>query len=1107
MTLETAGKIKISSDAPGARLFVLGNEAIARGAIEAGAEVVAAYPGTPSTEIVETLMNSRGDLNMQVEWSVNEKVAFGTAFGASLCGVRAMAVMKHVGVNVALDSIMTAAYIGAAGGLVLVEAEDPGQWSSQDEQDNRFVAEMAYLPTLEPSSAGEARDMTADAFALSEKYGQPFMLRSVTRIGHSRSDLTLGKIARKKPAASCNIDPHKLVMLPDVARKHRRLMIARLEKIKKDVDSWAYNAIEQEPGARLGIIASGISYSFVKEALAWMQLQEQVSVLKIGTPYPLPEQLVTSFLRGVPRALIVEELEPYLENHIKALAQMKGIGIPIHGKDTLPVSGEYTARIVSQALGRIFNTNTAENFAAIDARVREAASLLPDRPPGLCAGCPHRASHLIIKTVCQRIKRRTGVEPIRPGDIGCNCLGVQSPMNDVDISTCMGGGYDLASGLARVTDAPVIAHLGDSTFFHSGMPPLVNAAHHGKRITLIVLDNQTTAMTGAQPSPSGLNPENTAISPIKPEDIARACGIKFVAVVDPLDRDEAIKKLEKAVSFKGTSFLVFRRACAIVEQREKRARGEKIVPCEVQQAKCLAAAPPYCTATCPLHVDARGYVKLVGEGKYDQALKLIQQKLPFPGIMGRICTRPCEGKCKRGEIDESIAIAALKRVAADFGKLDDDELAVTHRRTEKVAIVGGGPAGCLAAYDLGRLGYQVELFDASPALGGMLTAAIPRYRLPEEIIHRDLDRMEKLGIKIRLNTRIGKDIPFERLMSQHQAVFLAPGAQRGKRLDIPNPAASASTRGVIEGIEFLKAVNAGKQIEAKGRVAVIGGGNVAVDCARTCLRLGFKYVEVLYRRDKKRLPAIAAEVAEAEREGVSFRFLVTPVEILAKGAQVSGLVCGRIQPGKSVEDRSQALEVQEGANFEIETDLVINATGEEPDLVFLNDTPLATERGLIKADPLTLATNIPGVFAGGDAVSGPATAVEALAAGRKAAISIDRYLKGEDLKERREGEGTHISPLQVETEDIAKRSRREMPLLAEGRRSNNMTEVELGYTREQAAEEAARCLHCGCEKCMAETGCPAIMVEDGKVSIDSSQCPGCGLCAEFCPTHAITAKS
>jgi NADPH-dependent glutamate synthase beta subunit-like oxidoreductase len=705
----------------------------------------------------------------------------------------------------------------------------------------------------------------------------------------------------------------------------------------------------------------------------------------------------------------------------------------------------------------------------------------------MCAGCPHRASQFIIKTVCDKIKLETGVDPIRPGDIGCNCLAVNPPLNAVDLSTCMGGGFDLSNGIARATDVPIVAHLGDSTFFHSGMAPMVNAVYNNAKITMIVLDNLTTAMTGAQPSPaSGNNLAGAGSAPIHPEDIAKACGIKMVETLDPQDLAHSMEVLEKAIKFKGPSFVVFRRACAILEQREKKARGEKSIPYRIAEEKCISQSPPYCTAACPLHIDVRGYVRLVGEGRYDAALNLIQEKLPFAGIMGRICTRPCQSQCKRGELDESIEIAALKRAAVDVGHSDDNYLKIDQERNQKVAVIGSGPAGLMAAYDLRKVGYKVTIFEAAAELGGLLIEGIPEYRLPVEVVRQEIGNILKTGIEVKLNTRLGRDIQLDTLRKQYKAVFLAVGAGKANPLTIDNKVVS----GAIEGLDFLREVRLGKKTNPGKKAVIIGGGNVAVDCARTCLRSGCREVTLVYRRDRPQMPAIDKEVNDAEKEGIKLELLAAPQAILISGKTVTGLEC---------------LRMGLGSHFVIEADMIIAAVGEYPDIDFLKQTDpkLINKIGLITADPLTLATSLPCVFAGGDAVSGPATVIDALAAGRKAAISIDRYINGKPLESGREGEGTQSSPLKVEVEGLEKQPAAVMPELPIDARRFGMREVELGFTADQASIEASRCLACGCQVCLKKTGCPAISVVEDEVKIDDSQCPGCGLCAQLCPTEAI----
>jgi len=582
-------ELTISSDAPGERLFVLGNEAIARGAIEAGVQVAAAYPGTPSSEILETLAGVAKELDMYVEWSTNEKVAFEVALAASICGVRAMVSMKHVGVNVAHDPLMTASYIGAKGGLVLVSADDPWAWSSQNEQDNRYIAEQGHIPILEPSSVQEAKDMMADAFKLSEEFSHLFMLRSVTRIGHARGDLVLGEISKERRKGYFKKDRPWLVYTPAGARRNKPLMIERFEAIKKAANTLPYNQLRLAERAKLGIIACGLSYSYALEAVKWLGIEDQVSILKIGTPHPLPEKLVMSLLNSVGEILVVEELEPFVELHVKAIAGEANIPVKIHGKDLLPIIGELSTRAVTEAIAKLTNTKPPVDFTQLDNLEQEVAPLLPWRPPALCPGCPHRASFHAITMAARRVARDYGkeVEPIYPSDIGCYTLGVNPPLEAVDTCICMGGSFGIANGLAHVVDAPIVAHLGDSTFFHAGIPPLINAVYNKANITMVVLDNSATAMTGFQPHPgTGYTATGDETVQLKPEDIARACGVKFVEVVDPFDIKKATEKIEKAIRFDGPAVIVSRRLCTMIEQREKRKRKEEVVLYSIDQDKC-----------------------------------------------------------------------------------------------------------------------------------------------------------------------------------------------------------------------------------------------------------------------------------------------------------------------------------------------------------------------------------------------------------------------------------------------------------------------------------------------------------------------------------------
>ena len=628
-------ELTITSDAPGKRLFVLGNEAIARGAIEAGVQVAAAYPGTPSSEITETLSSVAKELGIYVEWSTNEKVAFEVALAASICGVRAMASMKHVGVNVAHDPLMTANYIGAKGGFVLLSADDPWAWSSQNEQDNRYIALQAYMPILEPSSVQEAKDMMADAFKLSEQFRQLFMLRSVTRIGHARSDLVLGEISREKRQGKFVKNRDWLVYTPREARINKPLMLERFDAIKKAADSLPYNQLKPARGAKLGIIGCGLCYSYSLEALKWLGIEDKVSMLKIGTPHPLPEQLVIELLKSVKEVLITEEIDPFVELHVKAIAGEHNIPVKIHGKDLLPRVGELSTRTVTEALIKLTGAKSPVDFAKLDKLAEETAPLLPWRPPALCPGCSHRASFYAIKTASKKVARDIGkdVEAIYPGDIGCYALGYNPPLEAVDTTICMGGSFGIANGLSHVVDAPIVAHLGDSTFFHAGIPPLINAVYNKANITMVVLDNSATAMTGFQPHPgTGQTAMGDEAVQLKPEDIARACGVKFVEVVDPFDLKAAAKTIEAAIRFEGPAVVVSRRLCTMIAQREKRKRKEPIIPYFVDQDKCSGK----CNACIEL-LGCPAIIKEDGKTVIDQALctgcGICAQVCPYKAII------------------------------------------------------------------------------------------------------------------------------------------------------------------------------------------------------------------------------------------------------------------------------------------------------------------------------------------------------------------------------------------------------------------------------------------------------------------------------------------
>lgn len=507
-----------------------GNAAIARGAFEAGVTVATGYPGTPSTEILENLARYPG---VYAQWSPNEKVALEVGVGASLAGARVLVAMKHVGVNVAADPLMTLAYTGVNGGLVLVSADDPGMHSSQNEQDNRYLARMAGIPMLEPSDSQEAKDMVGLALDLSETFDTPVMLRTTTRISHSQGLVELG--ARREPARRpYRKDAAKYVMIPAHARKRRLAWLERQEALRRYAEECPVNVIIE--GDDLGIVTSGVAYQYAREAFPG------ATVLKLGLTYPLPAELLRRFAARVRRILVVEELEPYLEEQLRAL------GLTVEGKTLFPRHGELDPVVVARA--NRYNAGPPEAAA-------QAGDALPARPPVLCPGCPHRG----VLYVLSRLKLTV------MGDIGCYTLGVQPPLAAMDSCLCMGASIGMALGMEKAAPdmaTRTVAVIGDSTFFHSGLTGLLDIVYNRGRSTVIILDNGTTAMTGHQDHPgTGRTLLGDEAPRLDLEQVVRGLGVRRVVVVDPYDLAAVRKAVRQETAAPEPSVIIARRPCSL----------------------------------------------------------------------------------------------------------------------------------------------------------------------------------------------------------------------------------------------------------------------------------------------------------------------------------------------------------------------------------------------------------------------------------------------------------------------------------------------------------------------------------------------------------------
>ena len=539
-----------------------GNEAIARGAYEAGVKVASGYPGTPSTEILENVVKYKD--NVYCEWAPNEKVAFEVAVGASLAGVRALCTQKHVGLNVAADPLMSFAYMGAVGGFVCIVADDPGMHSSQNEQDSRNYARFAKIPIFEPSNSQEAKDFLKWGMEISEQFRTPTLLRSTTRVSHSRS-LVEQQDREERPAANFQKIPMKYCLLPVRARQLHLDVEQRLLDLAEAANTSPMNRIEWKD-RKLGIVASGVAYQYVREV--W----PEASVLKLGWSYPFPDKLIQEFAAGVEQLLVVEELDAFVEEHIKSL------GIACRGKDIVPRCGELFTERLWEVKAKL--DNVPHEIFKRDVQTKD----LPARPPVLCAGCPHRGIFFQLSKM----------DCIITGDIGCYSLGILPPLNAMDTILCMGGGISLAHGIEKAgVDKPVVGIVGDSTFFHSGMTGLSNIVYNKSKATIIVLDNRITAMTGHQDNPgtgTTLMEEPTYAASI--EEIGKALGIKNIVVLDPFDQAKVSETLKTAMA-SDEAWLIISRSPCLLKVRKPQGAVRNVDPDKCKKCKaCLKLGCP-----------------------------------------------------------------------------------------------------------------------------------------------------------------------------------------------------------------------------------------------------------------------------------------------------------------------------------------------------------------------------------------------------------------------------------------------------------------------------------------------------------------------------------
>lgn len=574
--------------------FLMGNAAIAMGAIAAGLNVVSGYPGTPSTEVLETTAK-HNDGSIYVEWSTNEKAAMELAAGAAYCGARTMVTMKQVGLNVASDPLMSLAYIGAKGGMVILVADDPGPISSQTEQDTRRFAAFSKLPCFDPSGVQEAYDMIQEAFAYSERYHTPVLFRPTTRVCHGYASITVKDAAEYQVNSPEGFvkDSSKWVIFPKLSYQNHIRMEKRNTELQSVFSGYPRNRIypETDTACRKGIATHGISFSYTMEALHGKAAPR---LLKVATPFPFPEQLAVEFLQGLDEVLCLEELDPVIEQELVYLCGKYHLPTRIRGKLTedVALAGENSCDSVAADLAAFLGWQPPVQNTA------DQPPELPVRPPVLCAGCPHRASFFAVKEAMK------GKKSVFCGDIGCYTLGNAMPLDMVDTCLCMGAGVNMTQGIGKIEpDTTCFAFVGDSTFFASAITGMVNAVYNQANMTLVVLDNSTTAMTGHQPHPgTGKTMMGQVVDKVSIEDTLHGIGVKTVETVNPLHLQEAIDCVKRVAVQDGVKAIIFKSPCAVLIKSGK--------PAQIEESKCIQCKKCIRTLGCPAIMLQDGKVQI-----------------------------------------------------------------------------------------------------------------------------------------------------------------------------------------------------------------------------------------------------------------------------------------------------------------------------------------------------------------------------------------------------------------------------------------------------------------------------------------------------------------
>lgn len=1105
--------ILTSHDTP-KKVCAMGNEAVARGALEAGVNGVFSYPGTPSTEISE-IFSYVNDFQMNpahrdqyseltanpvyFEYSINEKIALEKAIAYSIGNKSAMCVMKNVGMNVASDPLMSITYQTIIAPVVVVVCDDPGCHSSSNEQDSRYWGQMASVPVFNPATPEEAHQMMKDAFALSDQLKLPVIVRLTTRVSHTRGILDYQDMQPGGHEASFSRMPEHINIPARTATAHQKL----LDKLHGDTLSSFFernNHITGSGETKFGVISSGVAHTYLKEILSTYNLDSKLTVLELGLIYPFPEKDVLDFLNnGFEKILVLEELDPIIENAVRALAQKNKINSEILGKgfESIAPTGEFTLEQIRACIESFCETTCKSPEPLEDMGI--VTDGLPPRPPALCAGCPHRATFYALKLAVPR----ENSELVMCGDIGCFGLGALPPLKMIDTINHMGMSVSMAQGLSEAFHSSggnrkTVAMLGDGTFFHSGIASLLNAVYTKANILVIIFDNRTIAMTGGQDHP-GASQHKQKYYEIQIEPLVRGMGIP-VETISPFDLKDTFKKIRKGVEAEGVSVIISKAPCIFVPDFTKTQTRQRVV---VDQNKCntcanhadlniscsrkqsplisLSRAKAKIEASvsinalhqsCPANICNHGFFNSILEGDHKTAVDIVRDKMLFARSCGDICHRPCE--LFAGSKDEIVPIKQLKKYVSSIEENFIDFSAAKMRvisaekKDKKVAVVGGGPAGLSAAYDLIQNGYDVAVFEKEKQVGGLVKFAIPDFRMDKKGFDYEAGILAEIGVTFNFGQELGKDFTVDQLSGEYDAVLLAIGMSKPKILHIIEENIPAEKRSYS--LEFLKAFNTNEtNLPGGSTVLVIGGGNSALDAARSAKHLDESNEVILSCIEKKEdMLAFEEEIEDAIEEGIE---LIPDSYVKACSAN------GSLQ--FELNSFTQKEELQT-----LSVDHVIVAIGQDTEIEALGTMQL-DDANRIASDNKTGRTDQPNVFVAGDLCSGNhMSVIGAIASGKLAANGIRQLL--EDYKYEYEG---------FEALDMLNNKQPEGHLTMKTELSDDLLQKITHFNLFQACQK--------CNHCIDNFGCPALVKVNGKVNLDETKCTHCGLCIDVCPNDAI----